>query len=366
VRWRVVAGVTALWTLVGLVSGAQASLAAALQGQAPQPLGAAIVDALFQFLPWIPATLLAIVLAERLVLTRNTWRRNVWPHLLAIPATAFLTNLLMVSAYWARQGTFRGFRTLAENAAFWGLVRLHVAALFYAAAVAVTLGLRSWRSLQQREVDLARLETQLATARLQTLSAQIRPHFLFNTLHAIGQLWRSERNSEADALLDHLGALFQKVIASTSRTQVPLAEELAMVRDYLAIEEARFGDRVRSRLTADDAALACLVPPLLLQPIVENAVKHGLSPSPDGGTVWVDAKVDGGRLVLVVRDDGAGPGVATGSRDTSGTGTGLSNVRERLAGLYGDRQRMETTTGDGRGTQVRVELPAITGDSEGD
>jgi two-component system, LytTR family, sensor kinase len=359
VRWRVVAGVTALWTLVGLVSGAQASLAAALQGQAPQPLGAAIVDALFQFLPWIPATLVAIVLAERLTLTRQTWRRNVWAHLVAVPATAFLTNVLMVSAYWARQGSFRGFRVLAENAAFWGLVRLHVAALFYVAAVAVTLVLRSWRNLQRRELELARLETQLATARLQTLSAQIRPHFLFNTLHAIGQLWRSGRNAEADALLDHLGALFQKVIASTSRAQVLLSEELAMVRDYLAIEEARFGDRVKSRLTADDAALACLVPPLLLQPLVENAVKHGLSPLPKGGTVWVDAKVDGERLVLVVRDDGAGQSGGTVSHGSPGMGTGLSNVRERLTGLYGDRQAMETKAGEGRGTEVRVEMPAI-------
>jgi two-component system, LytTR family, sensor kinase len=359
VRGRVVAGVTALWAFVGLVSGAQASLAAALHGQAPQPLGAAIVDGLFQFLPWIPATLVAIALAERLRLTRKAWRRNVWAHLAAIPATAFLTNLLMVSGYWARQGTFRGFRVLAENAAFWGLVRVHVAALFYVSAVAVTVALQSWRSLQRRELELARLETQLATARLQTLSAQIRPHFLFNTLHAIGQLWRSGRNAEADALLDHLGALFQKVIASTSRVQVPLAEELAMVRDYLAIEEARFGDRVRSRLTADEASLACLVPPLLLQPIVENAVKHGLSPSPTGGTVSVDATVDGERLVLVVRDDGAGPSGAGPFPDTPGMGAGLSNVRERLVGLYGDRQTMETTSGHGQGTEVRVELPAI-------
>src|SRR6185503_3155114 len=119
-----------------------------------------------------------------------------------------------------------------------------------ASAVAVTLVVRSWQGLRTRELELARLETQLAEARLQTLNAQIRPHFLFNTLHAIGQLWRSGRHQEADAMLDHLGALFQKVIASTARTQVPLGEELAMVRDYLAIEEVRFGARVRSIVEA--------------------------------------------------------------------------------------------------------------------
>lgn len=358
--WRVVGAVAALWTLVGLVSGGQASLAAALQGEPAQPLGTAVLDALCQFLPWIPASLVAIELAGRVPLTGAGWRRNVWVHVLGILATAFLSNLLVVATYWARQGTFRGFATLVGRAAFWGLLRLHVAALLYVAAVGLTMGIRSWRRVQEREVELARLETQLATARLQVLSAQIRPHFLFNTLHAIGQLWRSGRSLEADAMLDHLGSLFQKVIASTSRTEVPLSEELGMVRDYLAIEQARFGARVKSCLTVEESALSCLVPPLLLQPLVENAVRHGLSPSARGGTVWVDARIEGERLVLLVRDDGAGPGGASGPRETAGTGTGLSNVRERLAGLYGDRQRLETTAGKDGGTDVRLELPLMT------
>jgi len=363
VTWRLAGVVSALWVLFALVSGAQGSLAAALQGK-PEPLGAAIVDALHQFLPWIPATLVAIALAARRPLTRAEWRRNLWIHLLAIPATAWLTNLLVVAIFWARAGIFQGLWMLGRQAGFWALVRFHVAALFYSATVALTLGVRSWRGLRQREVELARLEAQLATARLQVLNAQIRPHFLFNTLHTIGQLWRSGRSREADAMLDHLGALFQKVIASTSRTQVPLAEELAMVRDYLAIEEARFGQRVRSRLTADEAALACLVPPLLLQPIVENAVKHGLSPAPAGGTVRVEARVEGPRLLIAVRDDGVG-GCAEGQSRTAGTGTGLRNVRERLAGLYGNGQRFWTTAGDAGGTDVWLELPVVTEPASG-
>jgi sensor histidine kinase YesM len=352
--WRAVAVATALWTLVGLVSGAQGSLAAALQGAPPQPLGPAIVDALNQFLPWIPATLTAVALAGRFPLGRATWKRHIGIHLVAAPLTALVTNALAVAGYWARQGVFRGLGMLMEQAALWGLVRMHIAVLFYAAAVAVTLAVRSWRDLRQREVELARLETALARTRLQVLNAQIRPHFLFNTLHTIGQLWRSGRSHEADAMLDHLGSLFQKVIASTSRTQIPLSEELAMVRDYLAIEKARFGDRIRSQLTIEEEAQSCLVPPLLLQPLVENAVKHGLSPSADGGTVWVDARVDGRRLILRVRDDGR----SAGRGDTAGTGTGLSNVRERLAGLYGDDQRLVTSGGNGDGTEVRIELPA--------
>jgi signal transduction histidine kinase len=357
---RLALGVTALWTLVALVSGAQASLAAALQGRT-EPLGAAIVDGLFQFLPWIPATLVAVGLAGRFPLTRKTFRTRGAIHLLAIPATAFLTNVIVVLSYWVRSGRYEGLGTLVYQAGFWGLVRIHFAALFYAAAVAATLGVRSWRDLRRREVELAQLETQLAEARLQALAAQIRPHFLFNTLHAIGQLWRSGRAAEADAMLDHLGALFQKVIASTARTQVPLADELAMVRDYLAIEETRFGPRVQSRVDAPAETLGCLVPPLVLQPLVENAVKHGLSPTAAGGTVWVAARVEGDLLVLTVRDDGAGPNGGV----TAGTGTGLSNVRKRLASLHGDRQRLETDAAPGGGTLVRIEMPALTGDPRG-
>jgi hypothetical protein len=355
VSGRVVGAVSFLWTLIGLVSGAQTSMAAALQGKA-EPLGPAIADGLFQFLPWIPATLLAIALADRFPLSRAAWKPRLPVHLLAIPLTAFVTHLVVVLAYWVRSGAFKDVGTLVQQAAFWGLVRLHIAALFYVAAMGATMGLRSWRDLRRREVDLARLETQLAEARLTALYAQIRPHFLFNTLHAIGQLWRSGRSQEADAMLDHLGALFQKVIASTARTQVPLAEELAMVRDYLAIEEVRFGPRVRSRLAADDLALTGLVPPLLLQPLVENAVKHGLSPSAQRGTVPVEAHVEGERLVVLVRDDGAGP---NGAEKTAGTGTGLANVRERLASLYGERQRLETAAGATGGTDVRIELPFL-------
>jgi signal transduction histidine kinase len=353
---RVILGVSLLWLLVGLVSGAQSSFAGTLQGK-PEPLLAAILDALHQSLPWIPATLIAIALALRAPFTRRRRLRALGPHLLGLACAAFLTNLLVVALYWARAGRFDGLGTLCQSAAFWALVRLHEAALVYGVSVATTLGFRSWTRLRQREVELARLETQLAHTRLEVLNAQIRPHFLFNTLHTIGQLWRSGQSAEADAMLDHLGSLFQKVIASTARSQVPLTEELAMVRDYLAIEQARFGPRMRSRVEMTAAALACEVPPLVLQPLVENAVKHGIAASVEAGEVVVSAEVESGRLVLRVRDDG--PGLRSNGSH-AGTGTGLRNVRERLASLYPQQASVDVTTGaDGRGVQVRLELPAI-------
>jgi len=354
VKARVVAGVVAAWVLVGVVWGAQNSLGAALQGE-PEPLAEAIRSALHQSLPWIPGTLAVIWLAARFPVTRATWRRHLWIHVLAMPVVAFGTNVLVVLGYWIRYESFQGLPALVRQGALWGTVRLHLAALLYAAVAGLTQGVEYWRGLRRRELELARLEAQLAHARLQVLNAQIRPHFLFNTLHAIGQLWRSGRGPEADQLLDHLGALFQKVIASTSRTQVPLSEELDMVRQYLAIEQVRFGSRMRSRIEADEAALGCLVPPLILQPLVENAVKHGVSRATAGGEVSVVARVEGERLLLSVRDDGPG---LDGNGRSSGMGAGLANVRDRLAGMYGTRHSLETSSGAIQGTEVRLSIPA--------
>lgn len=341
-----------LWLLVAVVWGAQSSLGAALQGQS-QGIGPAIVTALHLTLPWIPGTLAVIALTSRFPFTRVGWRRALAVHLVGLLLVAWGVNVLVVIGYWAHYGTFQGVVALAREGARWALIGLHFSAILYGAIAALTQGVATWREVRRRELRLARLETQLAEARLQVLNAQIQPHFLFNTLHAIGQLWRSGRSDEAEAMLDHLGSLFQKVIASTARTQVPLSDELQMVRDYLAIEQVRFGDRMRTRVDADDAALVCVVPPLILQPLVENAVKHGVAAS--ATLVALDARVENGRLVVVVSDDG--PGVPTGG--TSGTGVGLANVRERLATLYGERQRLETTSRPGIGTTVRLEIPAM-------
>src|SRR6185503_12377024 len=169
-----------------------------------------------------------------------------------------------------------------------------------------TQGVLFYRRTQSRELQLAKMEGQLAQARLQALNAQIRPHFLFNTLHTIVLLWRSGRSDDADAVLDHLGSLFHKVQSSTSRFEVSLSEELEMVREYLAIEQTRFRDRLHTTVCATDRALACRVPPLILQPLVENAIRHGISAVSSARRVDVSADVVSERLRLMVRDDGPG------------------------------------------------------------
>jgi LytS/YehU family sensor histidine kinase len=236
----------------------------------------------------------------------------------------------------------------------WAGLRFHIALLVYAAILGITQAVRYYQQTRARELHMARLEGQLARARLQALNAQIRPHFLFNTMHTIGQLWRSGRSDDADAVLDHLGSLFHKVQSSTARLEVPLFEELELVKEYLAIEEARFPDRLQTRVLTDPEALECGVPPLILQPLVENAVRHGISAISKSGTVEVAALLVNDTLQLTVRDDG--PGLKATPRQP-GSGTGLRNIRERLEQLYGAGGQLRIDEAPRGGTIVTVEIP---------
>jgi signal transduction histidine kinase len=352
---RIAAGVTALWTLVAVISGTQSALQRSLQGGSV-PLAASIRSAMITYLPWIPVTLVVVWLAVRFPLTRGRWRPNLWIHVLAFPAVTFGANLLVVLGFWVSSGNFRGWEELVRQAGLWAGLRLHVGALIYVAIAGLTHVVLHYRRSRARELRLARLEGQLARARLQALNAQIRPHFLFNTLHTIGHLWRSGRTDEADALLDRLGALFQRVQSTSTQAEVPLEEELDMVRQYLEIEQARHRDRLTAEIEATPEARRCLVPPLLLQPLVENSIRHGISAASSAGRVEVRARIEGDRLLIDVRDDGPGTSGANGA--SAGSGTGLRNTRERLEQLYGGGAALTAGSGDEGGFLVEVYLPA--------
>jgi signal transduction histidine kinase len=354
-KWRVAAGVTAAWLVVAVVWGAQTALGSAVTGPTPQPLGAAVVAALGQVVPWIPVSLAVIALGARYPLTRDRWRRHLPLHLVAAPLLSFGAQVIVVLLYWASRGVFQGMGALAQAGFVWAVARFHVALVIYAGILGITQAVLYYRESRERELRLARVEGQLAEARLQALQAQVRPHFLFNTLHTIGQLWRSGRNDDAEAVLDRLGMLSHRVIGATTRPEVPLAEEIALVEDYLAIEAVRFRDRLRPRVDAAADTLECAVPSLLLQPLVENAVRHGVSVLESAGLVEVVATRANGTLTITVRDDGPGFSARPAS---PGTGTGLRNARERLRELYGDAATLVTEDGPGGGALVTIEIPA--------
>jgi len=350
VNRRVVFGVVAAWVLAGFVLGGQSALDVAMRGGKGTPLSVAFI----QTLVWIPVTLAAIAMAIRVPFSRDRWSKPAMVHFVAAIVLSFVANTLTVLGYMASSGTFGSVKVIAQQGALWGTLKFHNALLVYAAGVAVTQAVLYYRHTRARELQVAKLEGQLARAHLQTLNAQIRPHFLFNTLHTIGQLWRSGRSDDADAVLDHLGSLFHKVHRSTSRFEVPLSEELELVREYLAIEEVRFRDRLRTTVCAADGALECLVPPLILQPIVENAVRHGISAVSTSGTVEVTAEMLARHVRLTVRDDGPGVNAVTSQ---PGSGTGLRNTRERLSQLYGTEAELHIGDGPAGGTIVRIDIP---------
>ena len=355
-RTRVGLAVCFFWVLIALITSVQQSIGSALMpmhNAVPVAATTLLRNALINSLPWIPFTLAAVALTLRFPLSRRTWRRQTHIHVAAALLLTAVANTLVVLGFSVTSG-FRGVEELARAAMVWTMTRLPLAALVYAAVVVVTQMVQYQQRARAREVELAQIEAQLARAHVQALNAQIRPHFLFTPLHPIGQLWRSGRSDDADAVLDHLGALFHKVHASTSQVTIPLAEELAIVREYLAIEEARYQDRLRTRITADDGVLECPVPPLILQPIVENAVRHGISAVSSAGWIAISAEWMGGKLRLVVHDDGPGPAASTAQ---PGSGMGLRNTTERLTQMYGKNAQLRIDGDAASGTTATIIIP---------
>lgn len=210
------------------------------------------------------------------------------------------------------------------------------------------------QAIRGRDLEASRLQTDLAEAKLSTLENRLRPHFLFNTLNAIAALIR-EDPAAAEVMVGQLSDLLRASLRTDASTQIRLDDELHLVRQYLAIQQVRFQDRLLVSVEATEAARSAFVPQLILQPLVENAVRHGIAPRESGGSVWVHADQPNGRLRLTVEDDGVGIGNAPPA--LAGNGIGLGGLKSRLAHLYGADQRVEVLERRPSGTRVVVEIP---------
>jgi len=196
------------------------------------------------------------------------------------------------------------------------------------------------------------LQRQLSAARLKALQMQLEPHFLFNTLNAITTLVELGRQPQAAEMLGHLNVLLKRTLEQSTPEKVPLSQELEIVENYLAIEQVRFADRLNVDIKVDPGALHSLVPCFLLQPIVENAIRHGIASSEGEGTVMASAKRAGDRLCITVRD--TGPGRSTTS---SGNGIGLKNTRDRLAYFYPEQHLLRAGPLRSGGFEVAIDVP---------
>lgn len=229
------------------------------------------------------------------------------------------------------------------------LMKLNLELLIYGTIVGLAMAAETSRRLQQRELEASRLRAQLAGARLHALELQLKPHFLFNTLNTVTGLIRAGESAAAVEMIVRLSDLLHQTLATDPATVIPLARELELLRAYWGIEEERFADRLTLSLEVDPAALEALVPPLLLQPLAENAIRHGIAKV--AGRVELRLKIErrGDTLAIALYNSGPPLGEVT-------PGVGLGNSRERLRQLYGDLARLELGDAPG-GVLVELALP---------
>ena len=295
---------------------------------------------------WIPLTPIPVALCRRFPLRRGAWLRHGLLHLAAAVAVALthtaldtLVNLLRVDS--------SSFGQLFNKLLYYGF---QIKILLYLTLVGIAHYFARVESLREERRRASELRAQLSEARLEALRLQLRPHFLFNVLNTISGLMEDDPETSR-RVVRRLGELLRMGLDDRGTREIPLRRELELTRAYLDIEEVRFQDRLRTRIEAPDETLDCAVPPFILQPIVENAMRWGMRPEA-GTRVKVKAAVNDGHLELRVVDDG--PGLRP---ETGGRGIGLANTRARLAELYGDEGELRLEPGPGGGVAATVILP---------
>jgi two-component system LytT family sensor kinase len=264
----------------------------------------------------------------------------------------FLCAILFAVFAYSATGAMFGPKRLMPIAAPAGLMQILG---YITMTMCVAIPLKIWNSARTER----KLESQnrlLVEARLAALTNQINPHFLFNTLNSIASLIRL-RPDEARTVIYRLSNILRRLLRK-SEAFSPLREELAFVDDYLAIEMTRFGDKLRFEKDIDPATLDRMVPSMLLQPIVENSIKHGLAGKVDGGSIVIRSRLERGSLHIAVEDDGVGM-EEDRLRNLFRSGVGVSNVNERLRVLFEDRYRIVVDSHPGEGTRTEIELPEL-------
>lgn len=331
------------WTVLALLSASQWAVGLGAAGR-PFQWGWLLTDRLVDWYGCAIFTPVFFWLARRYPVDRERWARNLPIHLLV---AALATPIKFAIEGWVlvhlaghefpplSQVLARSFIT--ENIAFWCVILAVHAIEFH-------------QRVREREVLTARLQARLSEAQLDALTSRLHPHFLFNTLQGISTLVYRDP-AAADAMLGHLSTLLRKALSKGQGHELALAEELALLDEYLAIVEARFGDRVEIAREIDPAALTGLVPQLLLQPLVENAIEHGIARRAGARCIGIKVAREGDIIRISVSDDG--PGIELPAPD----GVGLSSTRLRLEELYGEKGSLALEPGATAGMVATVTLP---------
>lgn len=320
--------------LFGLVAGQ-------LRIMAPNP------DDIWSFSPFVDLSLYRMV------------RRNLPKPRLFDWQIAFFITIVGLRFVHSQIARLPGHLTYSlESSSFWVEV-----AIYFTSVTVIGTELKIWNSVRI-QIKLEEQERMLLHARMEALQNQINPHFLFNTLNSVSSLVRFDPDTAREMIIK-LANILRRLLHS-SDAFVPLRDEVEFIDDYLDIEVVRFGrDKLRVIKDLDSRSLDVMVPSMLLQPLVENSIKHGLSTKIDGGSVHLRSRLSDSKLVLEVEDDGVGMGSANlleKPNGLGGTGIGMANVAERLKVLYGGSAKMTIDSLEGKGTLVRIRLPILQGD----
>ncbi len=356
VRPRLVVNLVA-WTAVGSIFAAQELLLARRFGTAMTVQGALLEGFADAYL-WMLLTPLLVMVVERYPFERKSWLRRLAVHL-AVGTAAMLVFLVTSTGLMVALDAFAGLQPMGflDGMLLVGVLKTRTLLLPPLVVLATANAAIQFRRSKARELRAVRLERLLAQARLEALRSRLNPHFLFNTLNGIAELLHEDPD-RAEAMVTGLSTLLRQAFASADRQEVELEAELEIVLHYLAIHRQRWGDRLRTEIVVPDELLTALVPSMSLQPLVENAVVHGVAVRPGGGRIRLVAAQRGERLELTVVNDCPEDPYAGSTQRQSGVG--LSATRERLEQLYGDDHELRLHRLDDGRFAATLNLPLRT------
>lgn len=356
-KWVVIIGI---WALLGVIYAGPIYLETHLERMGHSPWRV-FSWGILTWLAWAPLTPAIIRLARRYSLVGDVWKSNLLIH---VPAF-LLISVAHSAAATAITLNIRPFDDMGSSpAAFWPRFISRIPGSFgsdllvYAGVIGVFYALDYYRKYREREVIATRLEAQLAQAQLDSLRMQLHPHFLFNTLNSIVGLVRDNKNNAAVSMLVGLSDLLRHALERSNKQQVELREELNFIKLYLSIQEMRFSDRLQIEFDIDPGTTRAMVPNLILQPLTENALRHGIARAADAGVVGIRSAVDDGHLRLTVYDNGAG--LPDDWQLHGSAGIGLANTAARLRQLYDDDHRFDIRNRAGGGVEAVIVMPLRT------
>jgi sensor histidine kinase YesM len=281
----------------------------------------------------------------------------VWTLVLSLVTVAFASVVFSVIETWS-VATFLKPQLKPQGVAYLGALPLNLSLL--AAWTALYYGINYFLLLEDEIRQRERLEGQASSAQLAMLRYQLNPHFLFNTLNSISTLVLLKQTERANAMLARLSSFLRYTLANEPTAKVTLAQEVETLKLYLEIEKMRFEDRLRPHFRIEPETIGARLPSLLLQPLIENAIKYAVTPAENGADIWMTAAREGQAVRIEVADNGNGDGAEIAASPS--TGVGLANIRDRLSQAYGGAHRFETRKNERGGFSVILEIPYETGD----